>query len=92
MKEYFSVKLVSRNEHGVEELTLEEYLTFWQRLKIAIKERTMNPPKTRERVYEVCTTFWVDKSTGMRVDFEIQYECFEARAYMKRMDDVYANS
>lgn len=83
MKDYHTIRYDSRNENGREQLTLEIDLTLWEKVWHVVKDRTLAIPKKRVEIYEVKGTYWVNKKTGEVPNSEIQFECFEAKTWVR---------
>ena len=87
VKDYRTVRHATANENGVEELALESYLTLWEKLKHMIIYQTFETPPSRTSVYVMKGSYWADKKTGQILDETTQYECFEAKVWIRsRMD------
>ena len=83
MKDYYSIRHATSNENGVEEIELEIRLTPWEKWMYSIKYFTLTVPETRTNVYVAKGPYWVDKETGMIPDETTQYECYEAKAWLR---------
>jgi len=89
VKDYRSVRHATSNEKGVEELSLESYLTLWEKLKHMVRNRTFKTPPFRTNVYVMKGSYWADKKTGQIVDETTQYECFEAKVWIRSRTDMH---
>ena len=83
VKDYRSVTHTTANENGVEELKLELPLTLWEKWVYAVKNRTLDIPETQVKAYLAKGPYWIDKDTGMIPDETSQYECYEAKAWLR---------
>lgn len=83
MKDYATVTHITSNENGKEELVLEVKLTLTEWVVYSLIHCTLNVPNTRKETYEMHGLVWVDKATGKTVDQETQFECFEAKGWVR---------
>lgn len=77
-----SVTHVTRNENGVEELSIERYTTLFQRLWYSVRNFSTKAPDTITDTWEVDGIHWRNKLTGEIPNYRTQTELFWAKRYV----------
>jgi hypothetical protein len=80
---YTSVSHCTRNENGVEEITIERELTIFEWFQAIITTMSFKVPAVVVEEYEAYGTQWVEKSTGFVPNDEKQHELFCIKGALK---------
>ena len=86
LRNYTSICHATSNEDGEEQLTLEYETGFHRMVYLMFKNRTLKVPAIQREEWIVEGTRWIGKYSRNPADDKKQFELFEAKGYVKRLD------